>query len=86
PWGTWLTCEENVNYYFQGRLPEGSAETRNHKRLGMPGNLYGWARFHERFDLGKEPNEPNRFGWVVEIDPFDPGSVPVKRTAMGRFK
>jgi secreted PhoX family phosphatase len=34
----------------------------------------GWARFHERFDLGKEPNEPNRFGWVVEIDPFDPTS------------
>ncbi len=86
PWGTWLTCEENVNYYFQGRLPEGSAEARNHKRLGLPGNLYGWARFHERFDLGKEPNEPNRFGWVVEIDPFDPTSVPVKRTAMGRFK
>ncbi|SFU84840.1 hypothetical protein SAMN02799631_02655 [Methylobacterium sp. 174MFSha1.1] len=86
PWGTWLTCEENVNYYFQGRLPEGSAEARNHKRLGLPGNLYGWARFHERFDLGKEPNEPNRFGWVVEIDPFDPKSVPVKRTAMGRFK
>ncbi len=86
PWGTWLTCEENVNYYFQGWLPEGSAEARNHKRLGLPGNLYGWARFHERFDLGKEPNEPNRFGWVVEIDPFDPTSVPVKRTAMGRFK
>ncbi|TNC14229.1 PhoX family phosphatase [Methylobacterium terricola] len=86
PWGTWLTCEENINYYFQGRLPEGSAEAKNHKRLGMPGNLYGWARFHARFDLAKEPNEPNRFGWVVEIDPFDPTSVPVKRTAMGRFK
>ncbi|PIK71921.1 dTDP-glucose 4,6-dehydratase, partial [Methylobacterium frigidaeris] len=86
PWGTWLTCEENINYYFQGRLPEGSAEAKNHKRLGLPGNLYGWSRFHQRFDLAKEPNEPNRFGWVVEIDPFDPTSVPVKRTAMGRFK
>ena len=86
PWGTWLTCEENINYYFQGRLGEGSAEARNHKRLGIPGNLYAWGRYHERFDLGAEPNEPNRFGWVVEIDPFDPASTPKKRTAMGRFK
>ena len=86
PWGTWLTCEENINYYFSGVLPKDSPEAVNHKRFNLPGNAYAWGRFHQRFDVGHEPREPNRFGWVVEIDPFDPTSVPKKRTALGRFK
>jgi uncharacterized protein len=86
PWGTWLTCEENINYYFSGELRDGHAETANHRRLGVPGNLAAWGAFYDRFDVSKEPNEPNRFGWVVEIDPFDPTSTPKKRTALGRGK
>lgn len=86
PWGTWLTCEENFHGYFSGKLDEQQAEARNHKRYGVPGNWMAWGRYTDRFDLAKEPAEPNRFGWIVEIDPFDPTSTPKKRTALGRFK
>jgi secreted PhoX family phosphatase len=86
PWGTWLTSEENFNYYFGGRLLKDHAEAANHHRYGVPTEFYTWAQFHHRFDIGKEPNEPNRFGWIVEIDPFDPTSTPKKRTALGRAK
>ncbi|MGW5958450.1 PhoX family protein [Methylorubrum thiocyanatum] len=86
PWGTWLSGEENINYYFAGALPADHPETGNAKALGMGAVQYAWSRFHPRFDLAQTPNEPNRFGWVVEIDPFDPGSAPKKRTALGRFK
>jgi secreted PhoX family phosphatase len=82
PWGTYLTCEENWDGYFMnsGRvLPD-------HRRngIGPTDRGYRWAEFDERFDAGKHPNEPNRFGWVVEFDPYDPQSKPVKRTALGR--
>lgn len=86
PWGTWLTCEENFHGYFFGRLDEQHAEARNFKRYGVPGNWMNWGSYTDRFSIAKEPNEPNRFGWVVEIDPFDPTSTPKKRTALGRAK
>lgn len=86
PWGTWLTCEENINNYFLGPVPEGHREAANWKRIGIPGRRYGWGNYFDRFKVAKEPNESNRFGWIVEIDPFDPNSTPKKRTALGRFK
>ncbi len=79
PWGTWLTCEENFHGYFMGRLHNANSETHNAKRYGVPGNQYAWGKWHSRFDVSKEANEANRFGWVVEIDPFDPKSTPKKR-------
>lgn len=86
PWGTVLTCEENFDTYFSGDATKGP-EAAAYKRIGLNGKAsHGWGRFHERFDIDKTPNEPNRFGWVVEIDPYDPQSVPVKRTALGRYK
>ena len=86
PWGTYIMAEENIHGYFTGKLPEGHEEAANYKRMGIPEGTYQWGRFHDRFDVSKEPNEPNRFGWVVEVDVMDPNSIPKKRTALGRFK
>ncbi|RUX24979.1 PhoX family phosphatase [Mesorhizobium sp. M7A.F.Ca.US.011.01.1.1] len=86
PWGTYVMAEENIHGYFSGELPEGHKEAANYKRLGIPEGAYEWAAHYERFDLAKEPNEANRFGWIVEVDVSDPTSTPRKRTAMGRFK
>jgi secreted PhoX family phosphatase len=86
PWGTVLTCEENIDQYF-ANIPDGHPDNALWKRYTIGNNeYYNWHRFDARFDVTKEPNECNRFGWVVEYDPYDPEAMPVKRTALGRFK
>lgn len=94
PWGTYLTAEENFHNYFWtghcqpgGAIPEGLGgdQKDSFKRYGIPGLWQAWGKYYDRFNIDKEPNEPNRFGWIVEIDPFDPNSTPVKYTALGRF-
>lgn len=89
PWGTWLSAEENFNQYFghSGSVSDPVTRARL-ARYGLGGGETErkWERFDDRFDVRKEPNEPNRFGWIVEIDPFDPTATPKKRTALGRFK
>lgn len=97
PWDTYLTCEENWNGYFSnetGDVPGESNSDRklkilqNQARYGVVkgGSGFRWHEVDERFRADLHPNEPNRFGWVVEIDPWDPKSAPIKRTAMGRMK
>ncbi len=97
PWGTYLAAEENWHGYFAN----GDANPpKEHQRHGV-GNAsrYDWelveggADEYVRFNassLGASAvkdyrNEPNTYGYMVEIDPFDPASKPQKRTALGRF-
>ena len=89
PWGTYLSAEENFNQYFANAsaLPAGTTKD-NYRILGMTNGASQrrWEKYHSRFDLAKMPNEGFKFGWIVEVDPFDPTRRPVKHTAIGRFK
>ena len=81
PWGTYLSGEENwANYFTAADVP-----TAHERRWGIRvASWYRWPEHDARFDTVRHPNEPNRFGWIVEVDPLDPTSTPVKRTALGR--
>jgi secreted PhoX family phosphatase len=87
PWGTYLTCEENFNGYYASTDPDITISDEL-KRYGLAHQGYGydWHTVDKRFDLAQNPNEPNRSGYVVEIDPANPQTMPKKRTALGRFK
>jgi uncharacterized protein len=95
-WNTYLMAEENFRFYFwadeqgEGKEVCSGKETTSAKRYGLGETKQAWGKFTgndnlRRFNLKAEPNEPNRFGWIVEVDPLDPSSVPVKHTALGRF-
>lgn len=90
PWGTYLTCEENFNGYFgaNGELPSDETLAAGYTRYGISAEGWGYDyhKWDARFDVAANPNEPHRHGWVVEIDPTDPQSTPVKHTGLGRFK
>lgn len=97
PWGTYLACEENWHNYFINKDLNDYKSRTSHNRYGLltknSRKNYSWHTVVKRFDATPDKqldhqgfvNEPNRFGWVVEIDPFDPTSKPIKRTAFGRF-
>lgn len=94
PWGTHLSGEENFNQYFntEGTVPTGptfGGAKDSYSRYGIAANASDprkWYSVHSRFDLAAEPNEPHRFGWVVEVDPMNPTSTPRKHSMLGRFK
>ncbi len=87
PWGTVLSGEENFNQYFHASGARDERYLASYDRYGISGvSRRRWDEVDRRFDLSLEPHEPFRFGWVVELDPFDPTSTPRKHTMLGRFK
>lgn len=86
PWGSYLSCEENFNGYFASSDASAITDEMNRYGIKAKGRGYHWEQFDERFDVAKHPNEANRFGYIVEIDPLNPEATPKKRTALGRFK
>lgn len=85
PWGTVLSGEENFNGYFR---TTGTSATDKRYGLRDTATPYGFELIEPRFDARSAGyvNEPNRFGWIVELDPMDPTSTPVKHTMLGRLK
>lgn len=90
PWGSYVTAEENVGDYF-GNMgladidPElGLAYELFGPRMGE--SSYRWEFADPRFDVSQYPNENLKYGWIVELDPFDASRPIKKRTALGRFK
>lgn len=99
PWNTYLAAEENWAGYFANEDAEIDRRQSRYGIATRAEGRYQWHRAQGgadefvRFDAtshGTSPsedyrNEPHAFGYMVEIDPFDPQSTPVKRTHLGRF-
>lgn len=87
PWGTVLTAEENIQFYYQGDVTKAGREQEAYARFGIDGTgPWAWGQHDKRFNLDETPNGPNLVGWIVEIDPLNPEQPPIKHTALGRFK
>lgn len=97
PWGTYMAAEENWHGYFANSDAE---QPREQVRHGVgDASRYDWelaesgADEFVRFNISTLAasaaedyrNEANTYGFMVEIDPFNPQSKPQKRTALGRF-
>lgn len=101
PWGTYLTCEENwAGYFDNASTTDTGIEYSRYGISKSKKGSYRWATAgtEERFArwqlnaVGSSTdgtddyrNEANTFGWVVEIDPVNAASQPVKRTTFGRM-
>jgi secreted PhoX family phosphatase len=94
PWGTYLTSEENFDFYFSNSNPAANAALASDPAVAADQRSYRYPLTRAgnplplpaQFDLARNPMAASLYGWNVEIDPYDPASIPKKRTALGRRK
>lgn len=96
PWGTYLTAEENFDGLFVGSdRAQAMRDARQDDAYALDSASFGYPSYYEpfssslaprQFQVSENPYGPSLYGWVVEIDPYDPSSTPKKRTALGRKK
>ncbi len=92
PWGTFLSAEENFDSMFAGTADDLTEASRDSafaddvKTHGYPARYIPSQIAPAQFAVANNPYGPALFGWIVEIDPYDPASTPKKRTALGRKK
>ncbi|MGE3304230.1 MAG: PhoX family phosphatase, partial [Hyphomonadaceae bacterium] len=94
-WGTYLTAEENFDAFFfmTAETPALAEAQRDAAWLWSSGSfgspLFSGPRARPSpagYDVARNPFGPALYGWIVEIDPYDPQWTPRKRTALGRNK
>ncbi|GFM70099.1 dTDP-D-glucose 4,6-dehydratase [Pseudomonas cichorii] len=102
PWGTYLTCEENWPGIFVNRGTRPADQVRigiatsngNYRWETAAGDASEVNGEFTRFNITPSGatatddyrNEASTYGYIVEIDPYNASTLPVKRTALGRFR
>lgn len=91
PWGTYLTAEENFNnqFFTSDKDSPVLASAKAEPGFGFDQTIFRYDNIWRmggpgQFDLSRNPHGPALYGWIVEIDPYDPDWLPTKHTALGR--
>ena len=84
PWNTILTCEENFQDYY-GERSQNAQEEAGESEDDQPEQLE-IAETYRWLDDPGSAQPPEHYGWVVEVDPFDPDARPRKHTWLGRIR
>jgi len=87
PWGTFMTCEENIRYAVSELVTPQGEELATNVQLKAGGGLKGSEHPEYWAGLGgflETPLDGRHFGWVASVEP-NTGQL-TKHTSLGRFR